>query len=90
MCKIQKTSVENDTGIRVQLARLQAIIALSITYNNDAKTSKGLPHRQEYRQLHDHRNQRPSKACGDIQKPHGQAKGEEGQVKCLKLFLIQL
>ena len=75
MCKIQKTSVENDTGSRVQLASLQAIITLSITYKHDAKTSKGLPHRQEYQQLHDHRNQRPSKTCGDIQKPNGQTRG---------------
>ena len=62
MGKIQKTPFDNDTGSRVKLASPQVVITLSISINNDAKTFNGLP----YHQLH--RNQTPSKACGDIQK----------------------
>ena len=67
MCKIQKFSFNNDTGGRVKLASPQVVIKLSISYNIDAKTFNGRPyHQRKYRQLH--RNQQPSKGCGDIQK----------------------
>ena len=85
MCKIKKTSFDNDIGSRVKLTSPKVIITLSVSYNNDAKTFNGLhSHPREYQQHR--RNQRPSEACGDIQIPHGQKRGQEGLVICPLFF----